>query len=386
MAKKDYYESLGVAKDASEEEIKKSYRRLAMKHHPDRNPGDKASEEKFKEIKEAYEVLSDSKKRAMYDRFGHEGMAGAQGFGGGGAGPGGFDFNNMGDMGDILGNIFEGVFGRGGNRGSRQQSNVHRGADLGYRLTITLEEAFFGTEAKITIPSWRACDECKGSGAKKGTSADTCKTCKGTGQVYIQQGFFTIQQTCHVCHGAGKVIKDPCSKCRGQGRIHEQKTLAVKVPQGVDTGDRIRLTGEGEAGLHGGPPGDLYVEINVKEHNIFKRDGNDLYNEVPISFVTAAVGGELEIPTLDGKVILKIPAETQSGKVLRLRGKGIKGTHGGIGDLFCTVVVETPIKLNAEQKELLHKFEESLAKDHKQHSPRTQNWFDGVKRFFENII
>lgn len=386
--KKDYYEVLGVKKDASDADIKNSYRRLAMKYHPDRNPDNKtAAEEKFKEAKEAYEVLSDKNKRSMYDRFGHAAsQAGGFGGAGGAQGFGGFDFSSMGDMGDmgdILGNIFEGVFGGGRGR-TRGKAGPRKGADLGYRLTITLEEAFFGTETKITIPSWRACSECGGTGARKGSKIETCKTCGGSGQVYIQQGFFTIQQPCNICHGEGKIIADPCQKCRGQGRVHEQKTLSVKIPAGVDNGDRVRLAGEGEAGLHGAPPGDLYVEVFVKPHQIFVREGNNLSCEVPVSFVTATLGGEVEIPTIDGKVMLKVPEETQSGKVLRLRGKGIKGIHNGIGDLFCTMVVETPVKLSSEQKDLLLKFEESLAKNPKKHSPKTDNWFDGIKKFFGN--
>jgi len=385
MAKKDYYEVLGLSKTATDDEIKKTYRKLAMKYHHDRNPGDKSAEEKFKEVKEAYEVLSDSKKRAMYDQFGHAGMGGAaggEGAGGGFGGFGGFDFGNMGDMGDVLGNIFEGVFGGGRGRGGRGQNYAHRGSDIGYALKISLEEAVHGTTVKIKIPTWTVCDECKGSGAKKGTNPVTCKTCGGTGQIRIQQGMFTLQQTCHVCRGAGKVISDPCLKCHGQGRVQEQKTLEVKIPPGVDEGDRIRLAGEGEAGIHGGSTGDLYVEISLKPHPIFKRQGNDLYCEVPISFATAALGGEIEIPTLDGKVMLKIPPETQSGKILRLRGKGVKGVRGGIGDLLCSAVIETPIRLSEEQKELLKQFEESLLKDSKRHRPKTDSWFDSVKNFF----
>lgn len=376
--KRDYYEILGVAKGASEDEIKKSYRRLAMKHHPDRNPNDKTAEAKFKEAKEAYEVLSDSKKRSAYDQFGHAGInAQAQGgFGGGAGGFGGFDFSNFGDaFGDVFGDIF-------GGRGGRAQQ-ARRGADLGYELTISLEEAVRGANITIKVPTFIACSECGGSGAKKGSHAKTCETCGGTGQVQMQQGFFMLQQTCPHCHGEGKVISDPCTKCHGQGRIREQKTLVVKIPAGIDNGDRIRLAGEGEAGPHGAPAGDLYVHINVTLHNIFTRRGNDLQCEIPISFVTSAIGGELDVPTLDGKVKLKIPPETQSGKVFKIRGKGVRGMRGGIGDLYCAVMVETPVNLNNEQKELLQKFEESLVKDHKKHSPKTQTWFDAVKKFFE---
>lgn len=376
-SKRDYYEILGIAKSANEDEIKKSYRRLAMKHHPDRNPNDKAAEAKFKEAKEAYEVLSDSKKRAAYDQFGHAGVSGqAQGFGGAGAsGFGGFDFSNFGDtFGDVFGDIF------GSRRGGRQQAR--RGADLGYELTISLEEAVHGANITIKVPTFTACSECGGSGARKGSSAKTCETCGGAGKVHIQQGFFMLEQTCHICHGEGKIISDPCTKCHGQGRIREQKTLVVKIPAGIDNGDRIRLAGEGEAGMHGAPAGDLYVHINVTLHSIFTRRGNDLQCEIPISFVTAAIGGELDVPTLDGKVKLKIPAETQSGKVFKIRGKGIHGMRGGIGDLFCAVVIETPINLNNEQKELLHKFDASLAKDPKKHAPKAHSWFDALKKFF----
>lgn len=382
--KRDYYEVLGVTKGAGEDDIKKSYRRLAMKYHPDRNPGNKEAEEKFKEAKEAYEVLTDSKKRAMYDQFGHEGMQAGMGGGPGGAqGFGGFHFNEGGDMFGDLGDIFSEILGggRGRGRGGRT-SQAQRGSDLLYELSISLEEAFHGTEVKIKVPTWIKCSECNGSGAKKGSSPVTCKTCGGTGQVHMQQAFLVIQQPCRECHGTGKVISDPCHKCHGQGRVRDEKTLAVKIPAGIDNDDRVRLHGEGEAGLNGAPAGDLYVNIRVKPHNIFQRQAADLHCEIPVSFVTVALGGEIEIPTLEGKVKLKIPSETQSGKVFRLRGKGMKGVHGGVGDLLCTVIVETPVKLNAEQKELLHKFAESLEHNSKKHSPRSDTWFDAVKKFF----
>jgi len=376
--KKDYYEILGVAKTASADEIKKAYRRLAMKHHPDRNPGDKSAETNFKDAKEAYEVLTDAQKRAAYDQFGHQAFAGGMG-----GGPGAQGFSGFGDFGDIFGDIFGEAFRGGGGRRGRRSAGPERGTDLGYNITLTLEEAVFGKEITIKVPKLVTCGECGGSGAKKGTSANTCSTCGGSGAVHIQQGFFTLQQTCPKCHGQGKIITDPCSVCHGQGRVRDEKTLSVKIPPGVDTGDRIRLSGEGEAGTHGGPAGDLYVQIQVKPHALFKRQDNDLHCEVPISFVIAALGAEIEIPTLDGKVKLKIPAETQSGEVFRLRHKGVKAEHGHYaGDLYCTVAVETPVNLSAEQKKLLKKFGDALEKDGKNHSPRSATWFDAVKKFF----
>jgi molecular chaperone DnaJ len=376
MSKKDYYEILGVAKSATADEIKKSFRRLAMKYHPDRNPDDKTAEAKFKEAKEAYEVLTDDKRRAAYDQFGHAGVDPSMG-----GGPGGFNnFSGMGGMDDILGDIFGNIFG--GARGGRGRERAQRGDDLGYRFAINLEEAVHGTTATIKVPHLLNCKECNGTGARKGTSAKTCSTCGGSGQLHIQQGFFTIQQPCHVCRGQGKIITDPCPKCRGHGRYQEEKTLSVKIPAGIDNGDRIRLAGEGDAGVHGASAGDLYVEITIKPHKIFKRDGLNLYCEIPITYIAAALGEELEVPTLDGKVKLKIPAETQSGKVFRLRDKGVRGMRGGAGDLLCTVVVETPVNLNSEQKDMLRQFGDALAKDHKNHSPMSRNWFDSVKEFF----
>ncbi len=374
MSKRDYYEVLGVAKNASDDEIKKAYRKLAMKHHPDRNPDDKSAEEKFKEAKEAYEVLSDSDKRAAYDQFGHEGVnpqGGPGGFGGFGGGTAGFDFSD----------IFEGIFGgAAGGGGGRGRSNVYRGADLRYNLEITLEEAARGTETKIRIPTLEECETCHGTGAKAGTQPQTCPTCQGHGQVRMQQGFFSIQQTCPRCHGTGKIIAEPCSSCQGQGRVKKHKTLSVKIPAGVDEGDRIRLAGEGEAGVNGGPAGDLYVMIHLKAHQLFTRDGDDLHCEMPVSFATAALGGEIEIPTLEGQARIKIPAETQGGKVFRLRGKGIKGVRSqAAGDLLCHVVVETPVKLSSRQKELLREFE-SLSQQN--NNPKAQSFMDRVKEFF----
>ncbi|HTT09232.1 MAG TPA: molecular chaperone DnaJ [Gammaproteobacteria bacterium] len=376
MAKKDYYELLGVARNASEADIKKAYRRLAMKHHPDRNPGNKQAEESFKEIKEAFEVLSDARKRGAYDQFGHAGVDPSAAAGFGGAGVGGF--------GDIFDSVFGDIFGGGGAR--RGGPRVHRGADLQYDLELTLEEAVFGTTVKIRTPTAKECASCHGTGARAGTQPMTCDTCQGHGQVRMSQGFFSIQQTCPRCRGTGQVIRDPCPTCNGHGRVRDHKTHSVKVPAGVDSGDRIRLTGEGEAGQHGGPPGDLYVSVHVKEHPIFHREQNDLHCEVPISFVTAALGGELDVPTLDGRVALKVPPETQTGRVFRLRGKGVKSVRGaGVGDLLCRVMVETPVNLNRQQKELLQQFGRSLEGTDGKHSPKTSSWLDGVRNFFEDM-
>jgi molecular chaperone DnaJ len=375
MDKRDYYEVLGVSKNASEAELKKAYRRLAMKYHPDKNLDDHDAEEKFKEVKEAYEVLSDQRKRTAYDQFGHAGVSGNAGFGGGGGGGGA-------GVGDIFESMFGDIFG-GGRGGS---SRVYRGDDFRYDLQITLEEAVAGTEVKIRIPTQVTCNECHGSGAKKGSSPVTCSTCGGAGQVRLQQGFFSLQQTCPSCRGKGSVIKEPCRACQGRGWTQEHKTLAVKVPAGVDSGDRIRLAGEGGRSDNSGPPGDLYVEIHVKPHAIFQREGSNLACEVPVSIVTAALGGELEVPTLNGRVLLKIPPETQTGKVFRLAGKGVRPVRGGIpGDLFCHVQVETPVNLTDAQKELLRAFEDSLRGDNSTHSPKSSSWFDSVKKFFEGL-
>jgi molecular chaperone DnaJ len=373
MAKRDYYEVLGVSRTASADEIKKAYRRLAMKHHPDRNKDDETAEAKFKEAKQAYEVLSDADKRATYDRFGHEAVSG---------GPGGMGGYSAEGFGDIFGDVFGDIFGGGRQRGSQ----VFRGADLGYELRLDLEKAVSGDSVTIDVPTQVTCDSCSGSGAKKGSDPVKCSTCGGAGQVRMQQGFFSIQQTCPNCKGAGTTISDPCSACHGRGRVHKTKTLSVKVPAGVDNGDRIRLSGEGEAGRNGGPPGDLYVEIRVKPHKIFTRDGANLACEVPISVATAALGGEVELPTLDGNVALKVPAGTQSGKVFRLRGKGVATVRDPrIGDLFAKVAVETPVNLTAEQRDLLSQFEESIRAGGEKHSPRAGGWLDTVKRFFDRI-
>lgn len=372
MSKRDYYDVLGVNRDASDDEIKKAYRKLAMKHHPDRNPDSKDAEEKFKEAKEAYEILSDPQKKAAYDRYGHAGVDTSMGAGGGGHG-----FEGFADaFGDIFGDIFGG--GRGAGR-----SNVYRGADLRYNLEISLEEAARGAEKTIRIPTTEECDTCHGSGAKPGTQPKTCPTCGGAGQVRIQQGFFSIQQTCPKCHGAGRIVPDPCRDCGGAGRVKKQKTLEVKIPAGIDEGMRLRHAGHGEPGVNGGPPGDLYVEIHIRAHPVFQRDHDDLHCEMPISFTTAALGGEIEIPTLEGMARLKIPAETQSGKVFRLRGKGIRNvrTHAN-GDLLCHVVVETPVKLTDRQKELLREFEEISSGNAVRHNPKAQSWMDKVRDFF----
>jgi molecular chaperone DnaJ len=375
MSKRDYYEILGVSKDADEKDIKKSYRREAMKYHPDRNPDDPDAESKFKEATEAYDVLMDSEKRAAYDRFGHAGVDPNMGGGAGGFGGGNFS--------DIFGDVFGDIFGGGGGRG---RAGPQRGSDLRYTLDISLEDAVKGTTVEIRVPTLSACDTCNGSGAKKGSKPTTCGTCGGAGQVRMQQGFFQVQQTCPTCRGRGQSISDPCGSCHGQGRVEKTKTLSVKVPPGVDTGDRIRLSGEGEAGPDGGPAGDLFVQMSVKQHPIFERDGKHLYCEVPITFVDAALGGELEVPTLDGRVKLKIPAETQTGKLFRLRGKGVKPVRGGsVGDLLCRATVETPVNLNKKQKELLREFQESLGEGGHAQSPRQSSWFEGVKRFFDDM-
>ncbi len=376
MAKRDYYETLGVSKSATADEIKKSYRRLAMKHHPDRNKdGDDASEKKFKEAKEAYEVLKDPDKRATYDQFGHDGLRARSG------GQGGFGAEGFGDIfGDVFGDIF------GGGRRSGGGPQVFRGADLGYELKLDLEKAVAGDVVEIDVPTQIACETCKGSGAKKGSSPESCTTCGGVGQVRMQQGFFSVQQACPACKGVGTTIKDPCRDCHGRGRIRKTRTLSVKVPAGVDDGDRIRLSGEGEAGRNGGPPGDLYVEIRVNKHRIFDRDGANLSCEVPVSFATATLGGEVELPTLDGNVSLKVPAGTQSEKVFRLRGKGVTTVRDPRkGDLFAQVSVETPVNLTAEQQAILKKFDKSLRKDGDKHNPRADGWLDTVKRFFDRI-
>jgi len=381
MAKRDYYEVLGVPKNASDEDIKKAYRKLAMKHHPDRNHGDttKDAESKFKEVKEAYEMLSDAQKRAAYDQYGHAGLDAQMGRSGG-AGPEGF-----GGFAEAFGDIFGDIFGQGGGGGGgRRGQQVYRGSDLSYAMEITLEEAANGKDTQIRIPSWSDCEACHGSGAKPGTSPKTCSTCNGSGQVHLRQGFFSIQQTCPQCRGSGKVIPDPCTACHGAGRIKSNKTLEVKIPAGINEGMRIRSAGNGEPGTNGGPPGDLYIEIRIKQHEIFERDGDDLHCTVPVGIATAALGGGIEVPTLGGKAEIELPEGTQHGKTFRLRGKGVKGVRSSYpGDLYCHVSVETPIKLTEHQRKLLKELDESFKKSGERHSPNAKSWTDRVKDLFK---
>ena len=381
MAKRDYYDILGVPKNGTDDDIKKAYRKLAMKHHPDRNQGEgddaKKSEEKFKEAKEAYEMLSDGQKRAAYDQHGHAGVDPNSGLGRGAEGMGGFAEA----FGDIFGDIFNG--GGGGRRGGGGQQ-VYRGADLSYAMEISLEEAAHGKDAQIRIPSWDSCDTCKGTGAKPGTSAKTCGTCNGAGTVHMRQGFFSIQQTCPHCHGSGKIIPEPCTTCSGAGKIKRQKTLEVKIPAGIGEGMRIRSAGNGEPGTNGGPAGDLYIEIRIKDHDIFERDGDDLHCTVPVSFTTVALGGSIEVPTLAGRAEIDLPEGTQHGKTFRLRGKGIKGLRSSYpGDLYAHVSVETPVKLTEHQRKLLKELDESLKKGGEKHSPNAKSWTDRVKDLFK---
>ena len=374
MSKQDFYQTLGIAKNSTDAEIKKAYRRLAMKYHPDRNPGNATSEHKFKEAKEAYEVLSDPQKRSTYDQFGHAGMNAQSGMGGG--------FNPGDSFNDIFGDMFGDIFGS--RRG--QRSNIQRGSDLRYNLTLDLEQAVFGDTIKINIPSLTACSPCKGSGAKAGTSVATCQKCDGRGNVRVQQGFFTLQQTCPVCRGTGQTIPHPCTDCNGSGRIQKNRTISIKIPSGVDNDDRIRLSNEGEAGINGGPSGDLYVDITVKEHSIFTREGSNLFCNVPTSYSTAVLGGVVKVPTIDGAVNLTIPSETQSGKVFRLRGKGITSYRDTrVGDLYCKLQIETPINLNSKQKSLLKQFEESINTSSKNHRPHKSSWKKSVKQFFDRL-
>ncbi len=379
MAKRDYYKVLDVPRNAAEADIKKSYRRLAMKYHPDRNPDDNEAEGRFKEAKEAYEALSDPQKRAVYDQYGHAGLEASRNSGGGGGG----DMHGAEAFRDIFGDVFGDIFGgaRRGNGGAQ----VFRGADLRYEVELDLAEAVFGHSVEVDVTKFTECEVCHGSGAAKGSQPSTCDTCHGSGQVRMSQGFFTLQQTCPHCRGTGRVVRNPCDTCLGQGRLRRSKRLSVKIPAGVDSGDRVRLAGEGEAGRNGGPPGDLYVEVHVREHPIFERDGAHLSCEVPVSFATAVLGGSVEVPTLDGAVVLKVPPETQSGRVFRLRDRGVKSVRGSArGDLFCRLVVETPVKLSSEQRTLLRDLDESLRRDGDRHMPKQKGFFDGVKRFFSS--
>ncbi len=378
MAKRDYYDVLGVPRNAGDDDIKKAYRKLAMKHHPDRNQGDKAkaAEEKFKEAKEAYEMLSDPQKRAAYDQFGHAGVDPNLGAGRGGPGAEGF-----GGFAEAFGDIFGDIFGGGGRRGGQQ---VYRGNDLSYAMEISLEEAARGKDTQIRIPSWDTCETCHGSGAKPGTSPKPCTTCNGSGTVHLRQGFFSIQQTCPHCRGSGKIIPEPCATCSGAGRIKRQKTLEVKIPAGINEGMRIRSAGNGEPGTNGGPNGDLYIEIRVKPHEIFERDGDDLHCTVPVGLTTAALGGTIEVPTLGGNAEIELPEGTQHGKTFRLRAKGIKGIRSSYpGDLYCHVAVETPVKLTEHQRKLLKELDESFRKSGDRHSPNAKSWTDRVKDLFK---
>jgi molecular chaperone DnaJ len=371
MQKEDYYKLLNVQKEASPSDIKKSYRRLAMKYHPDRNPDNKDAEEQFKKISEAYEILSDKQKRQSYDQFGHEGVD---------------QYNSSGYSSEKFTDIFSDIFGDVfQNSRSENKTFSQKGLDLKYNLSLSLEEAVKGTNVKIRLSTFILCDLCDGAGHKKGYKPKVCNTCNGSGQIRMQQGFFSIQQTCPDCNGQGYKIDNPCTKCYGAGRIKDYKTLSVKIPEGIDNGDRIRLNGEGEAGICKGEPGNLYVQITIKEHDVFTRDGSDLYCEIPISFAKASLGGEVKVPTLSGYINLKIPEASQAGKIFRLRGKGIKMLRSNdIGDLLCRAIIETPINLTFEQKELLQKFDESINKKHQQ-LPKIDNWFNKVKKFFEKM-
>ena len=376
MSEQDLYQTLGIEKNSSDADIKRAYRKLAMKYHPDRNPDDSAAEQKFKSIQKAYAVLSDKQKRAAYDQFGHAGVNPQGGMGGG--------FNTGDAFNDIFGDVFGDIFG--GGRGQARRSSAQRGSDLRYQVNLTLEQAVFGDKINVEIPSYNQCDSCTGSGAKEGTSATRCIKCDGRGAVRVQQGFFTLQQTCPECRGSGETIKDPCTICSGSGRKRTNRTIAIKIPAGVDNADRIRLSGEGEAGIKGGPSGDLYVDVTIKKHDIFEREGNHLICTIPISFGKAVLGGTVEVPTIDGAVNLSIPSETQSGKTFRLKGKGIKSYRENFfGDLYCTVQVETPVSLTDEQKEILRQFDRSVNDSNTDHRPNKKTWTDSVSDFFKRI-
>jgi len=384
LSKRDFYEILCVERGVSDGDLKKAYRKLALECHPDRNPGDSEAEERFKEVSEAYAVLSDSEKRARYDRFGHAGLGGA------GGGPQGADFGDLGNFGDLFNDLFGDIFGgAGGGRAGSRRGRGQRGADLRYNLTIELTDVLEGCEPTIKIPKMNRCESCSGSGAAEGSKPTRCERCGGVGQLAFQQGFFRVNRPCDTCNGAGEVIANPCSKCRGSGRVEGQKTINLKVPPGVEDGARLRVSGEGEAGIAGGPPGDLYVVMVVKDHGLFERDGTDLHLEVPVAFVQAVLGAEIEVPTLDGKVKLQIPEGTQSGRVLRLRGKGlpplqprldVAQLHKMRGDLYVRVFVEVPTKLNARQRELLEEF---AAQSGHEVSPTTKGFIDKLRDFFD---
>ncbi|MEW5978185.1 MAG: molecular chaperone DnaJ [Acidobacteriota bacterium] len=369
MSKRDYYEVLGIGRSASEQEIKSAYRKLAVKYHPDKNPNDKEAEEKFKEAAEAYSVLSDAQRRAQYDRFGHSAVSGT---------PSGFDPSIFAEFGDIFGDLFGfgDIFGGSGRRRSR----VQRGSDLRYDLEIGFMDAAFGLKTKVRVPRLETCATCGGSGAAKGSAPTACPTCQGHGQVRYQQGFFSISRTCQHCQGSGKIIRNPCKDCRGEGRVQREKTLEIRIPAGVDNGSRLRITGEGEAGPSGGPPGDLYVVVFVKEHEIFERQEDNVYCTVPISFPQAALGAEITVPTLDGEEKIKIPEGTQSGSIFRIRGKGIPNLNGrGRGDQFVTLNIVTPTKLSREQKKLLEQFAQVSEVDNR---PMEKRILEKVKEIF----
>jgi molecular chaperone DnaJ len=383
VSKRDYYDVLGVERGASESELKKAYRKLAMDCHPDRNPDDPAAEERFKQVSEAYAVLSDAEKRARYDRFGHAGV------GGPGAGGQGADFGDLGNFGDLFNDLFGDIFGGGGGRGGSRRGRGQRGADLRYNLEISLDDVVNGCEPRLKIPRMNRCGTCSGSGAAEGSKPSRCGRCEGTGQLVFQQGFFRVNRPCDACGGAGEVISNPCSTCRGAGRVEGQQTIQVKVPPGIDDGARMRVTGEGEAGVAGGPPGDLYVVMVLREHSLFRREGTDLHLEVPIAFVQAVLGGEIDVPTLDGKVKLSIPEGTQSGRVPRLRGKGLPPLQPRLdpaqlkklrGDLYVKVFVEVPTKLNARQRELLEEF---AAQSGHEVSPATKGFVEKLRDLFD---
>ncbi len=383
MSKRDYYDVLGVDRGASESELKKAYRKLAMECHPDRHPDDPAAEERFKQVSEAYAVLSDAEKRARYDRFGHAGLGGP-----GGGGPGA-DFADLGNFGDLFNDLFGDIFGGGGGRGGSRRGRGQRGADLRYNLEITLDDVVNGCEPRLKIPRMNRCGACAGSGAAEGSKPSRCGRCEGTGQLVFQQGFFRVNRPCDACGGAGEVILNPCPTCRGAGRVEGQQTIQVKVPPGIEAGARLRVTGEGEAGIAGGPPGDLYVVMVLREHPLFRREGTDLHLEVPIPFVQAALGGEIDVPTLDGRVKLSIPEGTQSGRVLRLRGKGLPPLQPRLdpeqlkkmrGDLYVKVFVEVPTKLNARQRELLEEF---AAQSGHEVSPTTKGFVEKLRDLFD---